>query len=122
VRVRAKSNGWCFTFEFSPKLFGFLSAWKLALEKLHLALGVVPHNMVRGSSTPYTKPFLKLWIPADFWMFHGKDLYHRRQQMVCLAVTVQHPRGRESKSLGLQLLAAGDSDAVFVVDLPHKPP
>jgi hypothetical protein len=40
--------------------------------------------------------------------------------MVGLAVTVQRLRGRESNSLGLQLVA-GDSDAVFV-DLPHKPP
>jgi hypothetical protein len=68
--VRAGSSeikkGWWFACELSPKLFGSFSAWKLALEKLHLALGVVPHNMVRGSSAPHTKPFLKLWIPADF--------------------------------------------------------
>ena len=35
-----------FAFEFSPKLFGYFSARKLALEKLHLDLGVVPPNMV----------------------------------------------------------------------------
>jgi hypothetical protein len=50
--------------------FGYFSDRKLAVEKLHLDLGVVSPNMVRGSSAPHTKPFLKLWIPADFWMFH----------------------------------------------------
>ena len=54
-------------------------------------------------------------------MFHGKEFISLKTAKVCLAVTVQHLRGREFKSLGLQLLGAGDSDAVFV-DLPHKPP
>jgi hypothetical protein len=53
-------KGWCFAFELSPTRFGCFGARKLALERLHLDLGVVPHNMVRGSSAPYTKPFLKL--------------------------------------------------------------
>jgi hypothetical protein len=67
-------KGWWFACELSPTLFGYFIARKLALEQLHLGLGVLPHNMVRGSSAPHTKPFLKLWIPADFWMFHAQDL------------------------------------------------
>jgi hypothetical protein len=67
-------KGWCFAFEVSPTLFGYFIARKLALEQLHLGLGVLPHNMVRGSSAPHAKPFLKLWIPADFRMFHAEDL------------------------------------------------
>ena len=59
-------KGWCFAFEFSPTLFGYFIARKLALEQLHLGLGVLPRNMVRGSSAPHAKPFLKVWIPADF--------------------------------------------------------
>jgi hypothetical protein len=66
VRAGSSEIGSCFAFEFSPKPFGYFIARKLALEQLDLGLGVVPHNMVRGSSVPCTKPFLKLWIPADF--------------------------------------------------------
>jgi hypothetical protein len=48
-------NGWWFACELSPTLFGYFIARKLALEQLHLGLGVLPHNMVRGSSAPSHK-------------------------------------------------------------------
>jgi hypothetical protein len=41
--------------------------------------------MIRGSSASHTKPLLKLWIPANLWVFHGQNVYHRSRLVVCLA-------------------------------------
>jgi hypothetical protein len=41
----SNQNGRRLAFELSLKLFGSFSAWKVAVERLHLDLGVVPHNM-----------------------------------------------------------------------------
>ena len=77
---------WVVVFRFSSfnEVVRVLRAGKHALENFHLGLGILPHSMVRGSPAPHSKPFFKLWIPADFWMFHGQNLYHGRLHVVCL--------------------------------------
>lgn len=42
----------------------------LALEQVHLGLGVLSHNMVRSTSALHAKPLPKVGIPADVQMFH----------------------------------------------------
>jgi hypothetical protein len=56
--------------QFSLRGTGSFRRRNLALEQLHLDLGVLPDNMVRSPSAIHAKPFLNVGIPADVQMFH----------------------------------------------------
>jgi hypothetical protein len=56
--------------QFSLRGTGSFRGRNLALEQLHLDLGVLPDNMVRSPSAIHAKPFLKVGIPANLQMFH----------------------------------------------------
>ncbi len=75
-------KGWCFAFEFSSKLFGYFRA----RDRTRTTWSEVrPHLTQNHSSSSGFQRISEC--------FTGTNLYHGRQQMVCLAVTINLSNG-----------------------------